>query len=79
MDIAKALIDYVSSFPVETLVLGAPSRSGFVRYQLIKSAVLDLHAYPQLNSTNIIIAEDSGQRRLQPMSQKGLPITAQYM
>ncbi|PPR92658.1 hypothetical protein GOBAR_AA28018 [Gossypium barbadense] len=30
-DISKALIDYVSSFPVETLVLGAPSRSGFVR------------------------------------------------
>ncbi|KAL1059733.1 hypothetical protein V6Z11_1Z012100 [Gossypium hirsutum] len=26
-DISKALIDYVSSFPVETLVLGAPSRS----------------------------------------------------
>nr|KJB53689.1 hypothetical protein B456_009G001200 [Gossypium raimondii] len=30
-DISKALIDYVSSFPIETLVLGAPSRSGFVR------------------------------------------------
>ncbi|GMI81080.1 hypothetical protein like AT2G24370 [Hibiscus trionum] len=30
-DIAKALIDYVSSAAIETLVLGAPSRGGFVR------------------------------------------------
>ncbi|XP_022731482.1 U-box domain-containing protein 35-like [Durio zibethinus] len=30
-DITKALIDYVSSSSIETLVLGAPSKSGFVR------------------------------------------------
>ncbi|OMO53245.1 hypothetical protein CCACVL1_28776 [Corchorus capsularis] len=31
IDISKALIDYVSSNPIETFVLGSPSKSGFVR------------------------------------------------
>ncbi|KAE8713833.1 Kinase protein with adenine nucleotide alpha hydrolases-like domain, putative isoform 2 [Hibiscus syriacus] len=38
-DIAKALIDYVSSAAIETLVLGAPSRSLFVRTAEVTTSV----------------------------------------
>jgi hypothetical protein len=31
-DIAKAITEYVSHAAIETLVLGTPSRSGFMRY-----------------------------------------------
>lgn len=37
-DIVKALTEYVSYAAIEKLVLGAPSRSGFMRYWLDKKS-----------------------------------------
>ena len=31
MDITKAIIDFVTASSIEILVVGAPSRSGFIR------------------------------------------------
>lgn len=51
-DIAKALIDYVSSSSIEILVLGAPTKGGFIRY-VIDSSFSTRHAH--MHATLILL------------------------
>lgn len=59
-DIVKAITEYVSFAAIEDLVLGAPSRHGFIRYRNIDlyiSASNVITAYVALDAREILLGQ----------------------